>query len=153
METYLQCKFNNCSEYNIYYLKAYYELSLVELLKNKYINYNEAIHNILHHYFNNLKINNNTPNTDIISNLYYIIWFYETFNNSQWIKSQGEFICLISLLLFLNSIIQINKKDIHNPLSNRKLEIDFYLSDKQLAIEVDGKQHKNDKNIIKKWYN
>jgi hypothetical protein len=150
MEEYLKNNFNDYSKtYDIYYLKAYCDLSLTELLKNKYINFNEAIYNTLQLYFNNLKINNDTPNTDIIMNIYYIIRFYESYNNFKWIKSQGEFICLISLLLFLNSIIQINKKDIDNPLTNRKLEIDFYLTDKQLAIEIDGEQHKSDKNTIK----
>jgi len=149
MEEYLKDNFNDCLKYNIYLLKVYCDETLVELLRNKYINYNDAIYNTLQYYFNNLKINDNMSNTNIIENLYFIIKFYETYNDFKWIKSQGEFICLVSLLLFLNSIIQINKKDIHNPLSKRNLEIDFYLSDKQLAIEIDGKQHKSDKNTIK----
>jgi hypothetical protein len=149
MEEYLKDNFNDCLKYNIYLLKVYCVETLVELLRNKYINYNDAIYNTLQYYFNNLKINDNMSNTNIIENLYFIIKFYETYNDFKWIKSQGEFICLVSLLLFLNSIIQINKKDIHNPLSKRNLEIDFYLSDKQLAIEIDGKQHKSDKNTIK----
>ena len=149
MEAYLQGKFNDCSRYNIYYLKAHCDQSLEELLENKYINYNKAIDNILQHYFNNLRNINNVSNSDAIENLNYIIKFYESCNNFIWIKSQGEFICLISLVLFLGSVIQINKKDILNPLSNRNLEIDFYLAKDQLAIEVDGKQHKSDKNTIK----
>ena len=149
MEEYLKDNFNDCLKYNIYLLKVYCDETLVELLRNKYINYNDAIYNTLQYYFNNLKINDNMSNTNIIENLYFIIKFYETYNDFKWIKSQGEFICLVSLLLFLNSIIHINKKDIHNPLSKRNLEIDFYLSDKQLAIEIDGKQHKSDKNTIK----
>lgn len=140
-------KYNNVETFTIYYLKVKTFKSLMDLLDNKYITMNENIKKILDKYF--FAINNLTTNTkDIIINIQYILKFYEEINNYKWIKSQGEYYCLISNILLLNSIIQINKKDIDNPLGN-KLEIDFYISDQYLAIEIDGNYHKKDKNIIK----
>jgi hypothetical protein len=116
-------KYNNVETFTIYYLKVKTFKSLMDLLDNKYITINENIKKILDKYF--FAINNLTTNTkDIIINIQYILKFYEEINNYKWIKSQGEYYCLISNILLLNSIIQINKKDIDNPLGN-KLEIDL----------------------------
>jgi very-short-patch-repair endonuclease len=140
-------KYKNVETFTIYYLKVKTFKSLIELLNNKYITINENIKKILDKYF--LVINNlNTSIKDIIINIQYILKFYEEINDYKWIKSQGEYYCLISIILLLNSMIQINKKDIDNPLGN-KLEIDFYISDQYLAIEIDGNYHKTNKNIIK----
>jgi very-short-patch-repair endonuclease len=139
--------YNNEDKFTIYYLKVKTFKSLIDLLDNKYITINENIKKILEKYF--LVINNlNTNIKDIIINIQYILKFYERYNNYNWIKSQGEYYSLISIILLLNSMIQINKKDIDNPLGN-KLEIDFYISEQYLAIEIDGNYHKKDKNIIK----
>jgi len=147
MEEKLKDKYKTVDKFTIYYLKVKTFKSLMDLLDNKYITINENIKKILDKYF--FAINNLTTNTkDIIINIQYILKFYEEINNYKWIKSQGEYYCLISNILLLNSIIQINKKDIDNPLGN-KLEIDFYISDQYLAIEIDGNYHKKDKNIIK----
>ena len=152
-------KFEN--KYTLYYLKIKTKDTLIKLLNNKYKICDDAILKILENYYKT--INDNLVNINdekrelIITNIFSIVEFYEILNKSIWIKSQGELYSLITLILLLNSAIQINKKEIKNPLSVYKLEIDFYISEYGLAIEIDGKHHsenektkKNDilKNIL-----
>ena len=149
METKLKdIKFKKNQKFNIYYLKIKCNEELTKLLKNKYKLYDESIDEICKKYYDKINIVNNDID-NIINNIFYILNFYKKINNNIWIKSQGEFYCIMSLILFLNSAIQINKKDIDNPNSNRKLEIDFYISNMSMAIEVDGKHHKNNNDTIK----
>jgi hypothetical protein len=140
--------FSNNKKYNIYYLKAVCSKDLIDLLKNKKITvFNPYIYKILK---NNFDLIDNNNNIDIIiENIIHIVNFYKKLyyeqNNTQWIKSQGEFYCLISLIILLKTYININQKFIENPIG-KKLEIDFYLHSHNIAIEIDGTQHKN-KNI------
>lgn len=149
METKIKnVEFNKSQKFNLYYLKIKCSKELTKLLKNKYNLYNESIDETLEKYYDKINDVKNNTIDDIIENIFYIVNFYKKINDNKWIKSQGEFYCIISLILFLTSAIQINKKDINNPNSNRKLEIDFYISNFSMAIEVDGKHHKNNNNTI-----
>lgn len=144
-------KFND--KYTLYYLKIKTKETLLKLLKNQYKIYDDAIIKILEPYYKNINDNIKIINDDnleiIITDILCILKFYEKINNQIWIKSQGEFYSLITLILILNSAIQINKKVINNPSSTYKLEIDFYISEYGLAIEIDGKHHKNNEQTIK----
>ena len=149
-------KFDN--KYSLYYLKIKTKDTLMKLLNNKYKICDDAVLKTLENYYKNINDNlvdiNDVKTESIITNIFSIVEFYEIINKSIWIKSQGEFYSLITLILLLNSAIQINKKEIKNPLSIYKLEIDFYISEYGLAIEIDGKHHteneKTKKNDIMK---
>lgn len=83
---------------------------------------------------------------NIIKN--YIKYFKETeFRKnkvgSEWIKSKGELIALFILLLIFNNNVNLNINGITNPLTNKKLEFDFYISNNDLVIEINGKYHEN----------
>ena len=155
MQKYIKDKIKNDNNqlYTLYYLKVKTKISLLNLLDTKYNVYNESIDDILKKYY--IEINNNIKSNNIdkvIDYLFFILDFYDKLYNSKWIKSIGEFYGLMSLILFLNSAIQINHRELHNPLNNTKkgnLEIDFYINDDELAIEIDGSHHEKNDNTKK----
>jgi very-short-patch-repair endonuclease len=67
-------------------------------------------------------------------------------NREMWLKSYGEFYAFIVLIIIFNNNIFINQSNVDNPLTNKKLEIDFFINDTMLAIEIDGKQHGTNEN-------
>ena len=137
--------------YIIYFLKIKTKSELIELFnKGKFITLNKATMAILQPYYNKIKstddVNEICRNIDIIINIFrrrIILSGVE-----KWLKSIGEFWALVSFILLFNNNILINTENIQNPQTNRKLEIDFYVNEHYLALEIDGKHHTADKQQI-----
>lgn len=146
MKEYLKNKrWKKEQQFSLYYLKVYCKESLTKLLQHKF-SCDANIQKILKLSFDIIQ-DKNTSLENRINNIHKILKFYEKLYKYKWVKSQGEFYSLITILLFFSCSIQINQKNIPNPYSSRTLELDFYLSEEFLALEIDGKQHKTNKNM------
>lgn len=141
----------------IYFLNVKTNNSIKKLYEKKYGFYNDAINNILNEYIDKIMIENEYEK--IYQYIDYVIKLLDkkgSLTDEKQLKSQGEFNCLVSLILLSNSIINFtanlnkNNSNIPNPKTDKCLEIDFFVHDDKngiyLAIEIDGEQHKKDIN-------
>jgi very-short-patch-repair endonuclease len=140
------------SNFVVYFLKISATQDIVELYKNgSNIAINEASNKIMKPYCNDIIncLNTSPLNEDRILQNYDIIielFKHRTSNSKEeWLKSFGEFYSFLVLITIFNTNIFINQKFISNPNSNSNLEIDFFISEHMIAIEIDGKQHKTNK--------
>lgn len=147
MHNYYKDKLNDTDLCHLYYLKTYAKSSLIELFsKGSYFNVNDEMNKAMKEYYDKI-INANDEETickfmDIIIKIYEKRIISNNETEEKWIKSKGEFWCLISIILLLNTSIFINTQNLPNPVGN-KLEFDFYINKYNLVIEIDGKQHNN----------
>lgn len=133
---------------SIYFLKVYDHNNTIKLFRDGInIKINEKLIKETDVYIENM-ISNNCDDTCLQNTNILLIIYKQYIKNiskkEKWIKSQGEFYALISLILLFRRKPNINVSDIHNPQSNQKLEVDFYIDEYNLAIEIDGKQHNNE---------
>lgn len=162
---------NNGNIYFIYHRKKIFSNELRNLLKNRKISFGKIINDILKNEFLNIikiidkKVIDENDNNELCENLYFIIKFIEEKINNQdkkkidykeeFVKSHGELITTLFLLLYFGSSFNLNTKPLINNVSNRPLEMDFYFDDYNLAIEIDGGHHKEKdqekRDIIKKF--
>lgn len=133
------------TDYVIYYLLINIPKRMVEIFNNTPIKICGDFANELKDIYDNI-INNIDNKNILLENFSILLNLYEkrileTETNEKLIKSQGEFWCLIIIILLFNNNVLINTNSIKNPGTNRFLELDFYINDYYIAIEVDGVQH------------
>ena len=154
-------------KYFVYFIKFMKNKKLIELFKNGHFgSINTAMMDILDEEYKKLNeyiLNKDWQNSykiiDFIllvykkrvSELYNKIEYKKEDKHEKWIKSGGEFWCLVTIIVMFNKNTFINVSNIKNPNNskNKNLEIDFYVSDDNLAIEIDGKHHNNSKKTTK----
>lgn len=137
--------------------------TLKKLYKNKYMIFNNETRKIIQKYLDEINKNMNDSNNYnvLYQNIDLIIQFFKkrmATTNESYFKSQGEFRCMISLILLSNDIynlicnLTINTSEIINPKTGKKLEIDFCIHDDNnniyIAIEIDGEHHEKENQKI-----
>lgn len=143
----------------LYYLRIVESNILKDLFqKGCYVRINSALRESLLPFYNQL---NDEPNTEkkvlILDKIIQVLKLKiektpsSESINEKWIKSEGEFYTLITLLLMFNIPLLINSELISNPLTKRRLEYDFYINSNtgytqlNMVVEVNGGHHKEDK--------
>jgi hypothetical protein len=150
---------DNSNNYYVCYLRFRGGDSLVNLFKKGlFFSIDNAMIDSLKEEYN--KISVNIKNNDMLNTYKYIDYIIQIYKKrieclydknekenkrEKYIKSSGEFWCIVTLILLINSNIFINVSNINNPNGSKHLEIDFYVSEYCMAIEIDGSHHKNKK--------
>lgn len=146
---------NNENNYMIYHRIKIFDKQMSNLFNEIKFFFSKIMNNTLKDYYDNINKNINENNKKIIcENIYNIIMFIKEKINMQdnlthykekYIKSKGELITSIFLILYFGTSFNINTETLTNEKTNRKLELDFYFDDYNLAIEIDGGHHNNPK--------
>jgi hypothetical protein len=146
---------NKINDYIIYHRIKIFDKQMSNLFNEIKFSFSKIMNNILKDYYENINknINGNINENNkkiICENIYNILMFIKEKINNQdklthykekYIKSKGELITSIFLILYFGASFNINTEPLTNTKTNRKLELDFYFDDSNLAIEVDGGHH------------
>lgn len=148
---------NNENDYIIYHRIKIFDKKMSNLFSEIKFSFSKIMNDILKDYYDNINKNiNKNINDDnkkiICENIYNILIFIKEKINTQdiltqykekYIKSKGELITSIFLILYFGTSFNINTEPLINEKTNKKLELDFYFDDCNLAIEIDGGHHNN----------
>lgn len=128
----------------IYYLKVKLSKNLLDILKKgEHIRFDKLYND----YVKDLDLHSDNINVIVVS-LYKLLCFFETRASQKKsiekpTKSEGEILALVSVTLLMTSNILINSQQIPNPVTAKKLEMDLYVTNSDLVIEIDGTQHRD----------
>ncbi|ADO67550.1 hypothetical protein crov516 [Cafeteria roenbergensis virus] len=132
-----------------YFLRISIDKNIYNQIYNP-LKYNELYKNYIKDFKN--KINEMKDINIINENIDKIIRFSKEIHpNKVFLKSKGELLTFVLLILSLDFKIEANQKLLPNINSDRKLEFDFYFGDNNtiIIIEVDGTQHKKENKTSK----
>ena len=133
-----------------YFLRISIDRSIYDNI-NEPLKFNDKYIKHIKEYKENIK-KNKTNDKLILENIDKIINFTKRIQGPNvFLKSKGELLTFVLLILSVNYLLSVNKKILPNVNTNRNLEFDFHFGDTNniIIIEVDGKQHKKNSSINK----
>jgi hypothetical protein len=157
MENHYKNKQYDCNDFVVYFIKYHDKNNLIELFKTgKFLSVSSAMNEVLvNDYIELKKYISNSDNENVFKMVDIIINVYKNKIKSygdvsenkceKWIKSIGEFWCLVTIIIVLNMNTFINVKNVPNAKTGKFLEMDFYINDLNIAVEINGKQHEQEK--------